>query len=527
VKSKFSRRQFIRTAAFGSAALAVGSGLRAQPSELSRKPNLVVFLPDDLRADTIVGRNAIGVHAPNLHKLASQSVTFERAYVTQPICSPSRSSLLSGTWPHQNGCLNNDGILPRRFRCLPELLDDPSYVGGYFGKWHLGDEFVPQHGFSEWASIIEFSKPVERVHDAHPWLHKLTSLLDTRAATIEHRVHKASDYTAFLISKGYKPDAYRGRYFSDNFYTRLPFELSKARFVETKACDFLERHGRSPFVMFVAFFEPHPPYYGPFNDEHPIESIQLDPTVGDTLTSDIPLRYRVRQEAYRRRFASLDGYRRVKQHYFGLVTEIDLCIGNILEKIQALGIADRTITVLTSDHSDMMSAHGLLGKGVMYEQAVRVPYLIRVPGIAPRRISPPVSHIDFVPTMLELLGKVASSQCAGKSRARLIRGETEPPDLAFLQWAPARRGRADYLQSHLSSKQEIENCLHESTRAVISPEGWKLCLRDKDKNELYNLGDDPDERHNVYYDNAYREVAALLTNEIHGWQERVGDQLAI
>src|SRR5262245_10981801 len=139
---RVSRRSFLRTAVLSSVAVATGSHAAARDVVASKKPNLIVFLPDDLRADTVLGRNASVVHAPSIHRLASQSVVFERAYVTQPICAPSRSSLLSGTWPHQTGCLNNHGVLPRKIQCLPELLEDPSYVSGYFGKWHLGEEFL-------------------------------------------------------------------------------------------------------------------------------------------------------------------------------------------------------------------------------------------------------------------------------------------------------------------------------------------------------------------------------------------------
>src|SRR5207253_5324517 len=112
---------------------------------------------------------------------------------------------------------------------------------------------------------------------------------------------RASDYTRFLLSKGYQPDSHRGKAFSPEFATNLPFELSKPKFVENKACEFLERHGRGPFIMFVAFYEPHPPYNGPFNSEHPFESIQLDATAGDVLGPEMPLRSRLLQEAYRKK----------------------------------------------------------------------------------------------------------------------------------------------------------------------------------------------------------------------------------
>ena len=503
MKSGFSRRRFLRTAAFGSAGLALSSRLRAQPAKLPRKPNLLVFLPDQLRADAITGDAASGVQAPNLHKLASESVIFERAYVTQPICAPSRSSLLSGTWPHLNGSTNKQAALSRQFRCLPELLDESDYKTGYFGKWHLGDEFSAQHGFQEWVSIEEYFK----------------------SADSDRKIDGVSDYTKFLLSKGYKPDLGPGKYFSRSFTTTLPFELSKAKFLETNACEFLQRRRDEPFLLFVAFIEPHPPYHGPFNNEHPLEAISLDPSAEDRFSDDIPLRYRLRQELFRHRLATTARYREVKQKYLGLISEIDRCIGTILAKLDELSLTENTITVLTSDHGDMMSGHGILGKRLMFEQSARVPYLVRIPGQRPLRYPDPISHIDFAPTMLDLLGKPVHPQCVGQSRANLIRGETATPGLIFLEWSPGK----EKINKHtkLGSKEEIKQALAESTRAVVSPDGWKLCLRDKDKNELYNLRDDPEERRNLYYDSTQRDVIAQLTNEIHRWQERVHDTLKV
>lgn len=524
--SLVSRRRFVRTIAYGSAVLAIGSRSNAQLANLPPKKNLLVFLPDQLRRDAVLGESANAVHAPNIHKLASQSVVFEKAYVTQPICAPSRSSLLSGTWPHQNGCRNNAGALPRKFLCLPEMLGDSSYTSAYFGKWHLGDEFVPQHGFSEWASVLESFKQVEHEHRTKGQLGLLLSLFK-RGRSVESSMaaHESSDYTKFLISKGFKPDAHRGKYFSEEFASNLPFEFSKPKFLESKACDFLQRHKSTPFIMFVAFFEPHSPYNGPFNNEHSFDTIALDPTAEDVFPDDVPLRSRVFQEFYRSKFQTAEHYRQIKQKYYGLIHEVDLCIGAILAQVEQLGIADRTLVVLTSDHGDMMSSHGILGKELMYEQSAGVPYLVRGPGVRPSRCSHLISHIDFVPTMLELLGHPAHRQCVGQSRAGLIRGEPSS-DCVFVEWSPDKHD-LHLGQTKLAPPQQVESCLHESTRAVFSPEGWKLCLRDKDKNELYNLGDDPEERHNLFYTNAYDDVIVKLSAEIRGWQQRTGDTLKV
>src|SRR6266487_1796632 len=133
----------------------------SQPAKVPRKPNLIVFLPDQQRADTIACYGTGKVHSPNLGKLASESVVFERAYVTHPVCTPSRSTLMTGTWPHNNGCTRNSVPLDRRFLVFPELLEDKDYRTAYMGKWHLGSEGPAGRGFHQWIStenVSEYTK---------------------------------------------------------------------------------------------------------------------------------------------------------------------------------------------------------------------------------------------------------------------------------------------------------------------------------------------------------------------------------
>jgi arylsulfatase len=498
-----SRRAFCRMTAAGSAALTLASRLHAQPAKLPRKPNLLVFLPDQQRADTLACYGGVHIHAPNLNKLAARSFVFQQAYIAQPICTPSRSSLMTGTWPHTNGCTRNNTRLDARFRCLPEMIDDPDYRCAYMGKWHLGDEPFAQHGFTEWVSIMDrYQKHFSPGRDQR---------------TI-------SDYGKFLISKGLTQDKKKKTGFSIGFPTSLPIELSRPRFLQAKACDFLERHRGDPFVLFVAFLEPHPPYNGPLNNEHPIEEINLDRTATEIMGPEMPLRYRALQQTERKSFtATPENIRKTKQKYLGLVTEVDQSIGAILSKLEQLGIADNTIVVHTTDHGDMLGAHRLFGKKVMFQEAARVPYLVRLPSQS-RMVSipQPVSHIDFLPTMLDLLGKPPHEQCAGTSRAPLLRGESLPAENVFLEWAP--EGPHPHT---LEKPEEVQRAITESTRAVVAPDSWKLCLRDHDRNELYNLSRDPDEQHNLFYTGEHREVIDRLTNNIHIWQQRVGDTLKV
>jgi arylsulfatase A-like enzyme len=229
----------------------------------------------------------------------------------------------------------------------------------------------------------------------------------------------------------------------------------------------------------------------------------------------------LRQERDRKRYG--EKYREAKRNYFGLVSLVDRSVGAILAKLETLGLVDDTIIVHTSDHGDMMTAHGLMRKEVLFQEAVRVPYLVHLPGQRNGfSISQPVSHIDFAPTILDLLGKTPHEQCVGSSHAQLIRGESMASETVFLQWSPGKTPKVEK-ETKLASSAQIKRALDESTRALITPDGWKLCLRDKDRNELYNLRSDPLEQHNLFGASTQKDVVARLSAEIHRWQKHARD----
>ena len=479
----------------------------------NRKPNLILFLPDQQRADTLACYGGVKVHAPNLNKLASESVVFERTYVTHPVCTPSRSSLMTGTWPHINGCTHNSVPLDLRFRVFPELMQDQDYRTAYIGKWHLGEDGPAGRGFQHYIST-----------DGH------------------------GDYSKFLISKGIAPDKANGR-FSEVAISNLPIELSRPKFLEKHACAFIEKHQRDPFILVVAFVEPHSPYNGPLNDANPLDEVELDVTATLPESEDIPLGYRLMRE-WQQAEALLDRerlpiqlffgitpdeYRSIKQRYLGLVTLVDQSIGAILGCLERCGLTEDTIVMHTSDHGDSLGAHHLFGKETMFEEAARVPWLIRLPGQTRQKmISHPVSHIDFVPTLLDVLGQSNHPQCAGQSLLPLINPDTvvagvspasAAPRNVFVEWAPNRTKVKK--GSRLARRRTIKRAVEESTRTVVSPDGWKLCLRDRDLNELYNLKDDPFEMRNLYADTQYASVVSRFATEIYRWQESTNDKLKL
>lgn len=450
------------------------------------KPNLLVLWTDQQRADTMAAYGNHRYRVPALNRLAEESVVFERCYVTQPVCTPSRSSVMTGLWPHRTGCVRNNIPLKAEFRTLPELVGDPGYRTAYMGKWHLGDELFAQHGFEQWVSI-------EDIYNEY-----FSPGRDRKAR---------SSYHHFLLRLGYKPD--RADQFSRNFATKLPVEHSKPSFLAQEAVKFILEHRREPWILYVNTLEPHTPFSSALNDLHTEEEAPLPPNYPGIPEGPEPEWYRRRREQFARNrgegfdLRTPEGWKRMHRNYAGLCALVDQAFARILWALEASGQAENTIIVHTSDHGEMMGAHSLMAKSVMYEEAVRVPLLIRAPFrlLRAHRVPNPVSHIDLVPTLLELMG-VRDPGLDGRSLIGYLTGERKPGDV-FIEWTadPAEGGP--------------------NGRAVITPDGWKLVMHDRDACMLFDRNRDPLELRNVYG----TQRTAELRRRIEEWQRRTGDRL--
>ncbi len=497
-----SRRQFLQTAGITAVA---GPQIVSRPA--ARRPNLLFLWTDEQRADTMAAYGNTRIKTPNLNKLVAESAVFANAYVSQPVCTPSRMTAMTGLWPHQTPCTTNNVPLPAATRCLPELLNYPDYRTGYMGKWHLGDEIFAQHGFEEWVSI----------EDGY------------RSHYSGGRDGKSS-YWHFLNELGYKPDE-KDRY-SRSFASHLPIEHCKPKFLETRATDFLQRHQRDPFILSVNFLEPHMPYYGPLNDLHDSAALDLPPNFDDPLEENEPLRYQLLRQKYIEQ-GSTDqdlhteaGWRRIMANYWGLVSQVDRSVGAILEELEKLGLADNTIVVYTSDHGDMMGSHRLLAKTVMYEESVRVPWLMRIPQLRGRSGALPgrYSHIDLVPTLLDLMG-AAPGDLPGRSLAPVLRGERSAEGDVFIQW----NGAEGELTSNLPgvTPQDVDRVKDAPIRTVITQDGWKLCLCERDRSQLFDLNTDSYETRNIYGEKSHADRVRDLSGRIRVWQKTVKDEVKV
>lgn len=505
---RLPRRDFLRLSAAGAGLTILPFGLRGKSPE--RPLNLLFLWTDQQRPDTLGFLGNRFARTPNLDGLARQSAVLTNTRVVHPVCTPSRGALLSGRWPHQTGVTANNLPMPLDVPLLPELLkhrDDNAT--GYMGKWHLGDEVFAQHGFQEWVSIEDnYERYFSPARD--------------RSAR--------SSYHHYLVSKGYKPDPANGT-FRRTTACAMPTEHTKPEFLARAAEAFLQRHRNQPFVLSVNFLEPHSPYLSVLRQDYDPANCPIPETFGRDLGADQPLRYRARQQADRSQLNSPAALQEINAHYWGLVEQVDRGIGRILRALEATGQSDQTVVVFTSDHGDQMGSHGMLGKSVMYEGAVQVPWMVRAPGLRAHRTPRPVSHIDFLPTVLDLLGEGSHRDLPGRSLRTVLAGENTPPEPVFIAWSPNPKDRDDAGDAPAavagSTEQQLETVRNESTRTVVSPDGLKLSLRDCDLPTLFDLNRDPLETVNLVGRTDYREPQRALTRKIRQWQEKTGDRLAL
>jgi len=506
--SKNSRRTFIKTTSAGIAGITVMPLEACLNSVKKEKPNLLFLWTDEQRADTLEAYGNYKIKTPNLNRFAKECFVFRNTYVTQAVSTPSRSSIMTGLYPHTNGCTGNNIPLKKETKCLPELINDPEYSTGYFGKWHLGDEIFAQHGFKEWEGIEDGYR-------------KYYSEGKNR--------NERSSYHKWLIEKGYKPDSKNSGTFSRGFAAKLPLEHCKPKFLEKKACAFLEQNRETPFILYVNFLEPHMPFYGPLDNLHTPEEIDLPENFNDPLDDTEQLRYRFYGEQQGRKFAKNEKeYRELIARYWGLCSQVDRSVGAILNKLEKLGLADNTIVVYTSDHGDMMGSHRMMTKQFVLEEAAKVPFLMRVPQLGKKQtiLNGPVSQVDIVPTLMELMGKSPSAELQGRSLLPLMKGKTEEYEPVFIEWSAPTNPEKPMPYKEYSS-QEVEVALKENSRTVIHPEGWKLTLSDRDNSTLYYLPDDPLETNNLFPKSEYKEKIEELTVFIKNWQKRTKDTLLL
>ena len=485
-----SRRDFVKYSASAVAAVAARTcaGAAAKGETRQKHPNLVFVFPDQMRGQAIGFLDEDPDATPHLDRFAGQSLVLPEAVSNYPVCSPFRAMLMTGKFPHANGVISNCNSQTAPFgceldesdRCWSDVLKGKGYSLGYIGKWHLDSPHKPyvkcknnseKFAWNEWC-------PPDRRHGFDFWLAYGT--YDFHMNPMYWSTDAARDEFAFVEQWG--PE----------------FEADTAiKYIKNE--DGTYRDPSRPFALVVSMNPPHTPY-NQFPERY------LEPYEGKT-SKDLIVRPNVDtsgQTAMSRLALTHT------KNYFGNVTGVDHQFGRIVQALAEAGLEDDTIVIFTSDHGNCVGTHNQDTKNNIYEESMRVPFLIRWPGkIEPRRDDLLISTTDIYPSLLELMGHKADvpAQVEGTSHAQL-----------FLTGEGRRPGSQPYL------KIPYDNRAY-GWRGVRTHE-WKLtinCVPDKPiETVLFDRRNDPYELKNLAPEKP-EVVRELITAELIPWLKRSGD----
>jgi len=214
------------------------------------------------------------------------------------------------------------------------------------------------------------------------------------------------------------------------------------------------------------------------------------------------------------------GWRKLRAQYFDNVTLVDNQIAKIIGALKETGQYDNTIIIFTSEHGEMAGDHGMLEKRSLYEEAARVPLLMKLSGVDSKRVPGSVGLVDMVPTMLEMMGAEVPEHLQGKSLMPVIDGASDLDDNdVFVQW----NGMGD---RNLGSP-AINRMVSVPWRSVIAGDRWKLNLSPGDQCELYDLNTDPHELTNLFDQPEHRDRIRQMAARLRLWQAEVNDDVAL
>ena len=475
---------------------------------LAERPNVLLIMADDLNValgsylESTPAPHYAGVKTPNLDRLAAEGVRFDRAYVQNPLCNPSRISILSGLRPLTTGVYDN-GTAPRErigddLRLLPEHFHDQGYFTARVGKiGHNSYEHVISWDSSNFALSRE---PAVRFHlpGYLPGVDLSGQRDNTWTEGSEHGMSRA-DVLAPLGRTGGLPLSWRAT-------TESP-RMTPDGTTATRVIQLMADNRDKPFFIGAGFHKPHQPWVGPaqFFDQHPADAVQLPQTPpGDT--DDLPA---AAFEPYQDDLDHSD--RQLKQAiaaYHSMVTMTDFYVGQLLAALEALDLAESTIVVFTSDHGFLLSEHGgLWRKRYQFEESTRVPLIVRLPDgrQAGAVAAGLVELVDLYPTLIEF------SHLPQPAHA------LEGTSLRPLLDDPGRRWKsAAFSESVLEGfhGRTLRTARYRYTEwtPVEAPESAP-------ERELYDHDGDPFEYNNLATEPAHRALVDELSQRLRaGWQ---------
>ena len=453
---------------------------------MSRPPNILIILVDQLRADVCGCYGGWPSATPNLDRLAATGTVFTRAYCPYPQCSPTRASLMTGLEPLRTGIgiqsdyrMFGERTVERLDPALPALgplFREAGYRTGYVGKWHLDAKEHTDNLCDRGFDYYFRSSP--HVADVIP------------------TAGPCGFYSGGIAGVGHSTEAWEG--------------LQAHR-----AAEFIRDRtgGNEPFLLVYSDPRPHPAYNVTQADLDLFapDEVTLWPNIHDDLAGRPIVHRRLRENIMGDWTPTDDEWRTILRHYAASIGAADRDVGTVLNALDKSGAANDTIVVYVSDHGDYCGAHGNLSKGVVtYEELLRVPLVCRWPGHFSAGVTCEelVTHMDILPTLAEAAGVDIPDEVDGATLGPLLSGEPS-------EW------RDHVVITHHGNAYGL--C---TMRAVITND-YKYVYWPYDTAELYDRQADEWEMDNRINDPAFRSVAERLHGMLLVHSQRTGDRFCL
>jgi arylsulfatase A-like enzyme len=416
------------------------------------RPNILVILTDQHSGRALGCAGNPYVRTPGIDSIAALGTHFAQAYCAQPLSAPSKVSFFTGLLPHQSDVYRNQRRLPETVQShsVARLLAEADYECAYAGKW------VPPHYQME-----------------------------------------------------------------DNFGFKSLCGLDDRRLV-ARCAEFLKEKRKRPFFLVASFDNPHNICEWSRNQNLPwgnVPEVPLDECPPPPANLDDPpphcqalrVERALRPATYQWEYYDADQWRRYLHAYYRLVEKVDAEIGKLWAFFEKTPHAENTLTIFSSDHGELMGAHGWNQKQALYEEAVHVPLIVRFPGSGPRRCSIPVSTgMDVVPTLCDYAGIPPSPDCLGSSLRPLVEGSSE----AFRDFVPA--------QTMFSGT----GSLGTPGRMMRAGRHKYVCYAwGRNREQLFDLVEDPGELNNLAHDARFLGLLDAFRRRLNMWCDRSGDKL--
>src|ERR1043166_1155747 len=487
-----TRKQFLNIAAAGLSARAASAFQTGAPNRLK---NVLLLMSDQHRRDAIGMPGDPVPRTPNLDSLSRSGIRFTSAYCSNPVCTPSRASLLTGLYTHNHQAWSNTTPWPFEHKTIAHYFGRAGYMTALIGKMHFVD--AQTHGFDY---RLDFN-------DWYQYLGPKTKLYADELS----RANSGSGMPQIDELWRDYGDPWKGVRDLDD--REGPVAVGRASkiaeqdhfesFVARETVRFLKNHGkRQRFFLIPSFLKPHDPFMPAerFARIFRHEDMRLPDTWGKVDLTRVPqeVAQTIQRTATTPELHSEEQAKKRMAFYYASLAQMDDALGKVLAALREFELEKDTIVLYTSDHGEMLGDHGMWQKFEFYEPSCGVPLVFRVPGMtaASAVCSMPLSQVQVLPTLAELCNVPVGSRIDGRSFVAQLRQPADVRDNPVFAEFALQTPRAKYMLRHGD---------------------YKYTYWAHDMPELYNLRDDPKEMRNLALDPAQRRKVEEMKAELFAW----------